>query len=204
MDNYNYRPAGTRPNNGAGIRRLKRKNRVKSMWIMILLIVILILLVFIGINGYKQYKKTYKEPSYQYISMSEEASARAYVWLSKIKDTELSYDEVKQCMGEFNLEIVKTPTDVKGEYTYELADGAYEYCLNQAKVGLERAYKLAVIKRIKSTMYSDSVTDATVEELMMKTFGMSVSEYLEECDIDLLPEENEIELNKVEVHDESN
>lgn len=175
----------------AAVKRLKRKNRRKSVWIIILLIIILLLCALIGYGVFKQHRDS-KKPSMQYISMTEEAAARAYVWLSKIEDIELSYDDVKECMGDFNLEVVKTPID-KNTYKIEPADGAYEYCRSQASIGLEKAYKMAVCRRIKASGYEGTASDEVVEEIMMKTFGMTVEQYLKECNIELLPTEAEVQ-----------
>lgn len=188
----------------ASVRKLRRQNRRKTVYIVLLLFVILILSGFLVFTALKQYKVS-KEPIHDYVSMTEEASARAFVWLSNIEDTELTYEEVKECMGDFNLEIVKTPADKKGVYTMSLADNAYGYCLSQAKTGLERAYRLSVCKRITSTGYEGTVNDELVESLMQETFGMSVSDYISQCEIVLLPSEEEL-ISKYsgEVSDEEN
>ena len=199
MENYEYIPPQVNRTNAsrASIKKLKRKNRRKNIWICILIFIILLLIAAFGIAYARYYKQTYKEPSMEYISMTEEASARAYVWLSKIEDTDLSYEDVKDCMGSFNLEVVKKPTDVKGEYTYELEESSYDQCLNQAKTGLEKAYKMAVLRRVSAEGYTENLSDGLVEQLMSETFGMSVSQYLNECNIKLLPEKDEINVNSL-------
>lgn len=175
----------------ASVKTLRRQNRIKTVFIAVLVIVIVVLAVIMGVFAIKQYQES-KKPVYEYVSMTEEASARAFVWLSKIEDTDLSYDDVKACMGEFNLELVKTPTEEKGKYDRQLADGAYEYLQSQATVGLEKAYRLAVTRRIQNFGYEGTIDDALVEKLMKETFGLSVSEYLKQCDITLLPTKEEL------------
>jgi len=196
MENYEYTRPPVNRNNGAKIKRLKRKNKAKSIWICILVFIILALLGVMGYFGAKSYKEKYKAPSYKYIPMTEEASARAFVWLKRIDDIDLSYEEVKECMGSFNLEVIRKPTEVKGEYTYELVDGAYGYCESQAKIGLEKAYYLAIKKRITNSGYEGEVNNELVDRIMDETFGMSVSEYLNKHDIKLLPEINEIDIEE--------
>lgn len=187
---YGYQNPGN-ARNLKSIKALKKSNRRKSVLIWVLIILLIAIAAATGYLGYTQYKKS-KEPVNLYYSMTEEASARAYVWLSKIDDMNLSYDDVKECMGDFNLEVIKTPTDQKGVYSLSLAEKAYEYCENQAEVGLEKAYKKVVSDRITSSGYEGTITDDTVENLMMDTFGLSVSDYLKECNITLLPSEEEI------------
>ena len=177
--------------NPRSVRQLKRKNRRKSIFIVILILIIAILIGCFGIFAIKEYKAS-KEPSFEYVSMTEEASARALVWLSQIDDIDLSYDDVENCMGSFNLEVVKTPTEEKGVYTISLADNSYEYCQSQAQTGFEKAYKSAVKSRIIASGYEGNVSDETIEDLMMQTFGMSVSEYLKQCNVKLLPAKDEL------------
>ncbi len=188
----------------ASIRELRRQNRIKTVFIAVLIIVIMILAIIMVVFGVKRYKES-KKPVYEYISMTEEASARAYVWLSQIEDTDLSYEDVKACMGDFNLELVKTPMKEKGHYQRAIADGAYQYLLSESKVGLEKAYKLAVMHRIENSGYEGTVNEELVEKLMRETFGMSVSEYLTQCNIVVLPtEQSLIEKYEGEVSNEDN
>lgn len=193
MDNYEYTRPQVDRNARAHIKKLRKKNKSKNIWIVILVLIILFLIGAICFSYARYYKKNYIDPSYQYISMTEEASARAFVWLSKIEDTGLSYEDVKNCMGSFNLEIIKKPAKVKGEYTYEMAEGSYEYCTGQAKAGFEKAYYEAVKRRIIDSGYEGTVTDELVDRLMTDTFGMSVEQYIGECNVSILPEKSEID-----------
>lgn len=203
MENYEYTRPSVNRNNNAKIRKLRRKNRNQSIWICILVFEIVILLLSFGIAYAKYYKKNYVEPSYGYISMTEEASARAYVWLNKIDDIDLSYETVKECMGEINLEYVKCPAEVKGEYTYELSEKTYEQCLNSANEGLIRAYYEAIKNRIKISGYEGEINNELVDRLMNETFSLSVPEYINKHEIKLLPDKNEIDIKKG-VSDENN
>lgn len=169
----------------------RRRRRRISIITPILFLIVIALLVFIGLILYKQHKKS-KEPIFEYVSIAEEASARALVWLNDIDDIELSFEDVKECMGEFNLEVKYTPTETKGIYTVELMPDCYEYCESQAKIGLEKSYRLAVINRLQKVGYEGPCTDETVEKLMKTTFGITVADYLEQCEISLLPSFEEL------------
>lgn len=203
MENYEYRRPNVNRNASAKIKKLRKKNRNQSIWICILLFEIVALLVSFGIAYAKYYKKNFIEPSYGYISMTEEASARAYVWLNKIEDIDLSYEIVKECMGEINLEYVKRPAEVKGEYTYELSENTYEQCLNSANEGLVRAYYEAIKNRIKNSGYEGEINNELVDRLMNETFSLSVPDYINKHEIKLLPDKNEIDIKKG-VSDENN
>ena len=168
----------------------KRRRRI-SVITPVLFFIVIALLVFIGLMILKQYKDS-KEPVFEYVSMTEEVSARALVWLNEIDDINLSFDDVKECMGNLNIEIKYSPTETKGIYTQEIVPGCYEQCESGAKAGLEKAYKLAVMNRLQLAGYSEPCTDETVENLMKSTFGLSVSEYISQCDISILPTEDEL------------
>ena len=173
-------------------RRRRRRRRRLSALVPVLFILVLALMAIVGMLIFTRAKEA-KEPKYTYVSMTEEAAARAYVWLSEIDDCNITYDDLKAIMGDFNMEIVETPTGEKGIYTKALADGSYEYCLSQAKTGLERAYRQVVINRLMvAGGIEGEVTDATVEELMMEEYGVSVSEYLEGQNIDIFPSLDEL------------
>lgn len=163
----------------------------KSVFTPILLGIVLIMSAVIGLFVFNEYRLS-KEPKYEYVSLSEEAAARAYVWINKIEDNGVDFDEVKECMGEFNLELVLMPTEEKGVYQRNLADGSYEYAVSQAKVGMEKAYRIAVKNRLMAAGFEGECTDEYVENLMQKTFGVGVSDYLEGCEIELLPTEDEL------------
>ena len=173
-------------------RRRRRRRRRLSPLVPVLFILVIALMAIVGMLLVSRAKAA-KEPKHKYVSMTEEAAARAYVWLSEIDDFDISYDEIKAMMGDFNMEIIETPTKEKGVYALSMADGSYEYCVSQAKVGLEKAYKQAVVNRIMAAGgIEGEVTDATVEELMMEAYGVSVSEYLEGQNIDYFPSLDEM------------
>lgn len=163
----------------------------RSSFTPILLGIVLILSAVVGLFVFNEYRAL-KEPKFEYVSLSEEAAARAYVWLSKIEDNEVDFDEVKGCMGDFNLELVMMPTEEKGIYHRNLADGSYEYAASQAKIGMEKAYKMVVRNRLLAAGFEGECTDEEIENLMQKTFGVSVEEYLDSREIELLPTEEEL------------
>lgn len=166
--------------------------RKKSALTPILIGLVFIMAATIGLFIFKEYNDS-KQIKYSYVSMTDEASARAYVWLNEIDDMPLSFDDVKECMGDFNLEIVLTPTEERGTYVQSLADGSYEYVENQAKTGFEKAYRLVVISRLKDSGVEGECTDETVDELMSKTFGVTVAEYLDSCEVELIPSKEKLE-----------
>lgn len=157
----------------------------------ILLGIVFIMSAVIGLFVFNEYRIS-KEPKFEYVSLDEEAAARAYVWISDIEDNGVSFDEVKECMGEFNLELVLMPTEEKGVYQRSLADGSYEYALSQATVGMEKVYKKVVRNRLLDAGFEGQCTDEEIDELMQRTFGVSVEEYLKGEEIELLPTLDEL------------
>lgn len=173
------------------VRRRKKKKRRGGAVTAVLFILCITLLIIIGMLVAIRLKES-KTPIYEYVSMTDEAAAKAYVWLSQIENTDITYDEVKSCMGEFNLELIKTPTKKRGVYFREIADGAYEYCESQARVGFEKAYRLAVMKRLRNSGYEGDINEGLVDELMMEAYEVSVSDYLKGREVAVFPSLQEI------------
>ena len=173
------------------VRRRRKKKKRGGAVTAVLFILCVALMIIVGMLMVVRYKES-KTPVYEYVSVTDEAAAKAYVWLSQIENTDITYDEVKSCMGDFNLELIKTPTNKKGVYSRKLADGTYEYCEGQAKAGFEKAYRLAVMKRLRNSGYEGEITEALVDELMIEAYEVSVSEYLRGCNVSVFPSAQEI------------
>ncbi len=158
-------------------RRKKRGNSILLFCIMtvITVVVILGLLIFLKIK--------YSKPFYEYVSMSEEAAARAYIWLNQMEDMPLSYEEIKEMMGDIRLELILTPTGEKGRYMRALADGTFEDCQEKAQAGLEKAYREVAGYRFFAAGYEGDILD----DMMQEVYGVSVSEYLSYCKVQLIP-----------------
>ncbi len=154
-----------------------------SISCVILAIITILLVVVMIINN--------RKPIYEERSMSSEISAKVYVWLAQIENTQLTYDEVKECIGECSVVVIKTKKG-RDEFEYKLEEGTYDECARMAFEGLERAYKLAVTKRLQASGYEGEITDTLVDELMKDSYGVSVREYLEEQNVALLPDESQI------------
>lgn len=170
--------------------RKKRRRRGGAM-AAVFFVLTIVFMIISGLLFAARYKES-KKPVYEYVSMVDEASAKAFVWLSQIDDNGLTYEDVKACMGEFNLEIVKTPAKDKGVYDVQIVDGSYDYCVAQAETGLEKAYKMAVCKRLLTSGYEGEISDETVETLMKEAYEVSVSDYIREQNITLIPEYDEL------------
>ncbi len=128
-----------------------------------------------------------KEPVYEYVSMSEEAAARAYVWLSQIEDMPLSYTEIREMMGDIQLQLVLTPTGEKGKYMRTLADDTFADCREKAQNGLEKAYREVARYRLLEAGYEGEIADDMLDDMMREAYGVSVSEYLSFCEVQLMP-----------------
>lgn len=192
MDNYDYRMEnrGQRiDNRGQRVRKKKRRNYggiiAATLAFIILLAAIIMLLFYI--------EKQAKQPKHEYISLTEEASAKTYVWLSEIENLNISYEDVKEIMGDISLDILLTPTKVKGEYEMSMIEGTYEEAYEKARAGLEKSFKQAVIDRIKSEGFEGNVNDAEVDGLIKEVYGISVSEYVDICEVQVIPAKDVLE-----------
>lgn len=127
------------------------------------------------------------EPVYRSVSMSEEASARAYIWLNEIDDMPLSYTDIKGMMGDIQLKLVLTPTGEKGKYMQTLAEGTFGDCEGRARAGLEKAYREVLKHRFLAAGYEGEMSETLADDMMREAYGISISEYLESCEVQLLP-----------------
>ncbi len=156
----------------------------------ILLFIILLSVAFAIILGAMliwDFINSKKEPIYEYASMSEEASARAYVWLNQIEDMPLSYTEIKEMMGDIQLELVLTPAEEKGKYMRALSDNTFAVCRKKANDGLEKAYREVARYRLLSAGYEGEISDDMLDTMMREAYGISVAEYLSYCNVQLMP-----------------
>ena len=113
------------------------------------------------------------------VSLSEDVAVNTYVWLSDVEGMTLTYSDIKDQVGAIDLEIAMTPTGKSHLYTQEVSAESYTECEKKAKAGLKNAF-IAVAKE----QLGDS---ADVSALMEDTFGVTVEEYLESCNLTLLP-----------------
>lgn len=166
--------------------RKKAKHANTILVLSVLLMSITLSAVLVCMLAWKV-RSSQKEPLYEYVSMSEEAAARAYIWLNQIEDMPLTYTEIKQMMGDIHLTLVLNPTEEKGKYARTLADGTVSDCQNRAWNGLEEAYREVVRYRLMADGQKESISDEEMDELMREAYGVSVAEYLASCEVQLLP-----------------
>lgn len=169
-------------------KRARQQTGVVKYGRILLLFCIMVFVSFAVILGAMAFLKAKEpEPVYEYVSMSEEAAARAYIWLSQIEDMPLSYTEIKEMMGDIQLTLVLTPTEEKGKYMRTLAEGTAADCEKKAADGLERAYREVVRYRFLADGYEGECSDDMLDDKMREAYGVSVSEYLSCCEVQLLP-----------------
>lgn len=134
-----------------------------------------------------------KKPVFTEISLSEEITAKGYVWLSQIEGMDLSYDELREIMGDIYLSAELKKGETKGMRYQEITEGSYSKCVNQAYEGMKKAYCTVVGDRLTEEGYEGQVDEAVVNSLMEEAYGVSVDEYLKGCeDLELIPSEEEL------------
>ncbi len=185
-------------------RKKAKKRGAKRYGRGILLFCIMISVILAVILGCMLFMKSKNsEPDYEYVSMSEEAAARAYIWLNQIEDMPLSYTQIKEMMGDIRLKLVLTPTGEKGKYMRTLADGTFADCQEKAENGLEKAYREVAGYRFLAAGYEGEISGDMLDDMMREEYGVSVAEYLSFCDVQLMPTLEELtEMYSGEVTDE--
>lgn len=125
----------------------------------------------------------------QTVSVTEEVTARAYVWLQQIEDMELSYPEVRETIGDVEIQLVKNPGDSAGE----LVLSSYEEAKQKAMQGMEQLFCKVLTDRLKKSGYEGSCEPADLDRMMQDAYGVTVSEYIIQCEIPLLPTTEELQ-----------
>ncbi len=182
---------------------MQKAQKRRSSILPVFIIISAALVVILGLILFLKSMKSKTESVYRYVSMSEEAAARAYIWLNQIEDMPLSYTEIKEMMGNIRLTVVLTPAGEKGRYIQTLAEDTFADCEKRAQDGLEKAYREAVRYRLLDAGYEGVITDDMLDDMMREAYGVSVSEYLSFCEVQLLPALEELtEMYSGEVADE--
>ncbi|MCF0131993.1 MAG: hypothetical protein HUJ71_09675 [Pseudobutyrivibrio sp.] len=156
-------------------------------------------------GGFVAYQKLTFQPYVKTVSLSEEAAAKALIWLSDIEGNILSYEDVHELMGTIELQIDMIPTDTRGVYAQTLDEDSYDSCQAMAEEGLRKAFCQVVIDELLAEGYQGTADYNTVEELMQETYGISVEEYLGGCKVELIPSFESLDKKySKEVTDEKN
>lgn len=177
-------------------RKSKKKKRKKKKSIMtpILMLMVLILAAIVGFFCYTYYNE-YKESQksrVKIVDLSDKATAMALSWLANIDDNGLDYDIVKDCMGELSIPVTLTPTENRKVYSQSMQESDYATCLERANEGLKKAYIKIIEKRLADEGVENEVTEDYADELMKEAYGISLDEYLELSNIQVLPDWEEL------------
>lgn len=134
-----------------------------------------------------------KKPIFKEISITEEVTAKAYVWLNQIEDIDISYEEVRGIMGDISITVELKPSENKGMKLQEITDGSYQKCYDAAYNGMAEAYNRVVSKRLLDSGYEGELSANIVDSLMKEAYGLSVMDYLKQCeDLTIIPSEDEL------------
>lgn len=172
--------------------KVSQYSKRSKAWLAVILAISFLFAAILGFMIFLSSRASKKEPIYQYASMSEEAAARAYIWLNQMEDMALSYEEIKERMGEISLKIVLTPGEEKNTYVQSLDGDTYTECMKQAQNGLAASFRDAVRQRFSDAGYEGEISDEMLDEMMQEEYGVSVSEYLALCEVQLLPDLEEL------------
>lgn len=171
------------------MRRRRRNGPVIALLLIIILIMAGAIAAMIIYAGKKQ-----NEPKINKVSITDEIAAKTYVWLSEIEQMNLSYEEISEMYEEINVDVILTKTKGKNTYEQKLDESSYEEARIQAKEKLENIYRKAISNKIKSEGYENDFDDRLVDDLMQEAYNMSVSEYIEYCNVDYFPSKEKMSL----------
>lgn len=170
-------------------RRRRRRSAFTPILLGFMLFFIFVSVICAMIIKYQENQK----PVFNDISITEEITAKSFVWLNQINDFDLSYEQVRNIMGDISLTVELKPCKTKGKRQQEITEGSYQKCYNAAYDGITAAYKQAVAARLSKEGYEGQADPEMVESLMQETYGLSVQDYLKGCeDLVIIPSENQL------------
>lgn len=153
--------------------------------------ILLILLLLLGLVGglyfYQNEKAKQSAPQSFYVELTEEVTAKAYVWLAQIQNMPFTYEQLRELFGEVNLEITQTPTENKGVYENWIAEGSYERCVQQVNKSFLEIYRQVLSGRLQEAGYTGEVTEDALNQMMLEAYNLEVETYLEEYGPEILP-----------------
>lgn len=172
---------------------MRRKRRKDSSIIAVTFIVFILIVALAGIVIYSTIKS--KEPKYKYESLTEEITAKTYVWLNEIDDMELSYEDIRDTFGEIKIEIVLKKAKGKGMYIQSLNEESYNAAVEQIKAGINKLFKQVIVEKIRSEGFEGEISESLLESIMTESYKMTISEYIDNYASDIIPDKNTL-INK--------
>ncbi len=130
------------------------------------------------------------------LDMTEQASARALVWLEDIEAVSISLEELESYMRNLTIQVNMTLEQTapsEGTFQCHILPESYEECSQAAYEALARAFHALLTERLYMAGYGDGMEGEKVEALVTETFGMSTVSYLRTCGPALLPSLEELQ-----------
>lgn len=154
----------------------------------LLLTLFLLLAVGLGLFAYYKYQESKKPiPQDFTVDLTQEVTAKAYVWLAQIEDFPYTYEELQQKFGAVYLEITQTPMGDKPAFENWVAKGSYEKTQEQVAQSLLTLYKEILTMRLQQAGFQGELTDETLDTMMQEAYGIDVETYLKQYGPELLP-----------------
>ncbi|MDY6104358.1 MAG: hypothetical protein SPI28_07505, partial [Acetatifactor sp.] len=150
----------------------RRKKTNPMLWIIPVVVLSLALLtIIIAVHVHAFQKRKSPEEGKQFVSVTEEITAKAYVWLEQIQDMKLSYPEVRDAVGDVEIQIqrVKKPD---GEASVEVVVSSYEEAEESALDSLEELYRRVLTQRLKEAGYEGTCEQADLDRMMQEAYGV--------------------------------
>lgn len=127
------------------------------------------------------------------ISVTEECTAKAAVWLNGVDETYWDYDSVAACFADLGVEAEGSLMQDTNLWQWNITEEKYINCEKQAYDRLAVLFRNIMITQGHLENLSEEQVDVQLQELL----GKPLAEYLQDCDIDLMPSKEEL-LSKVE------
>lgn len=173
-------------------RRRKRKkvNSILVSMVILLSICVLSLIIYLFIaDGNK------KSPNITGIydgtvDITEDVAAESALYLSTVQGVEITSKDVLEYMDDVEIGVMldaKSTGFGKGNYSITIDEDSYNDCKTKVYEAISMAMSDLIKVRLEKVGFDPEKEATTVEELTKNALGMSLPEYLEECEVDILP-----------------
>lgn len=130
------------------------------------------------------------------VDLTDQAAVTALGWLQDIEAVSVSMQDMDSYMHGLRIEVqltFKQSARSAGTFRCNVVPESYESCKQAAYEAFATAFRELLAERLRMGAYEGSTDEDAVEELVVKTFGMSTVSYLEYCVPELLPSLEELQ-----------
>lgn len=167
------------------------KKRLRTILLILILITFNAVIFLLGYVAHDMLKTKEEEViwenAYVQIYPTDHLISKAAVWLSSIQDYELDYQNLERDFGNLSVELTKM-YDEQGDFSWSVNEESYLLCEKKAYEKLGEIFVEVLMQDKKFQEKSREEVESSLTELL----EMSITDYLKNCEIDLMPTKEDL------------